>query len=231
MRDNVRGIGLLFALILFWVGTMPAQVVKRQHRTLVVNGQTGPVAVVEVDGRSYVDLEALAQMSNGWLRSKENSIILAAPPASDASTPAAIPNPVNEFGLSQDFMRAGIEEIAEMREWATTLASAIQNGYQVTEGWVAPYREQAGSNLKLANIAAATEGDRNAFQLLNNEFDAVSQWSKTLVEARQNMDTAKYVVSPNALREDPLSQKIIACGRFLSSMVASGNYQDDASCH
>jgi len=156
---------------------------------------------------------------------------LAAPPASDASTPAAIPNPVNEFGLSQDFMRAGIEEIAEMREWATTLASAIQNGYQVTEGWVAPYREQAGSNLKLANIAAATEGDRNALQLLNNEFDAVSQWSKTLVEARQNMDTAKYVVSPNALREDPLSQKIIACGRFLSSMVASGNYQDDASCH
>jgi hypothetical protein len=45
------------------------------------------------------------------------------------------------------------------------------------------------------------------------------------------MDTAKYTTSPNALREDPLSQKLIACGHFLAQMLGSATFQDDASCH
>jgi len=45
------------------------------------------------------------------------------------------------------------------------------------------------------------------------------------------MNAAQYAMSPSALRDDPLSQKIVACGWFLAPMLASGNIQDDPSCH
>lgn len=124
-----------------------------------------------------------------------------------------------------------METIALMREWASPLAYAIQNGYPVTENWVANYREQAAHGLRLASVAATTDADRGALQLLTNEFEAVREWSNKLVEARKSMNTGQYSVSANALRDDPLSQKIVACGRFLAPMLASGNIQDDPSCH
>jgi hypothetical protein len=128
-------------------------------------------------------------------------------------------------------MKAGIEEIARLREWATTLASAIRGGYGVTDEWVNGYRDQASQSLQLAEAASSTDGDRNAAQLLHHAFDLVQQWSDKLVAAKKSMDTAKYTTSANALREDPLSQKIITCGRFLTQMLGSATFQDDASCH
>ena len=148
-----------------------------------------------------------------------------------AESPAAPVHPRNSAALSQDFMKAGIEEIARLREWATTLASAIRGGYGVTDEWVNGYRDQASQNLQLADAAATTDGDRNAAQLLHHAFDLVQQWSDKLVTAKKSMDTAKYSTSPDALREDPLSQKIITCGRFLTQMLGSATFQDDASCH
>jgi hypothetical protein len=205
---------------------------NHQSRTLVVNGQAGEVDVIKIDGRSYVDLDALARITNGTLRFKASRILLNFPTSTTSSpTVAPPPGPVSESGLSRDFMKAGIEAIAGLREWASPLAYAIQNGYNVTDSWVAPYREQASHNVNLASAAAASEADRNALQLLNNEFQAVLQWSNKLIDAKKSMDAGKYALSPNALREEPLSQKIIACGHFLASMLGSGSFQDDASCH
>jgi hypothetical protein len=231
MRENLWGKSLLLLVLVFVPGIALAQV-EPLNRTLVINGQEGQAAVVEINGRSYVDLEALARITNGSLHFESNRILLTLS-ISAVSAPTSVPppSPVNDSSFSRDFMRAGIEAIAGMREWASTLAYAIQNGYQVTDSWVATYQEQASRNVKLASIAASSEVDRNAFQLLNNEFEAVRQWSNKLVEARKSMDTAKYVVSANALRDDPLSQKIVTCGRFLSSMLASSSFQDDPSCH
>ena len=205
--------------------------VNHQSRTIVINGQAGQAEIVKIDGRSYVDLEALARITNGSLWFKGNSIGLDLPVS--VSGPAVDPPPssVDNSGLSREFMKAGIEAIAGMREWASTLAYATQNGYNVTESWVATYREQASHNVSLASVAVATEADRNALQLLNNEFEAVREWSNKLVEARKSMNAAKYALSANALRDEPLSQKIIACGRFLAPMFGSGSFQDDASCH
>jgi hypothetical protein len=128
-------------------------------------------------------------------------------------------------------MKAGIEEIARLREWATTVASVIRGGYGLTDEWVNGYRDQASQSLQLAEAAASTVGDRNAAQLLHHALDLVQQWSDKLVAAKKSMDTAKYSTSPNALREDPLSQKVITCGRFLTQMLGSAMFHDDASCH
>ena len=140
-------------------------------------------------------------------------------------------SPIVDSGLSREFMLAGIEEIATMREWANTLAYAIENGYPITEHWAANSREQAAHDLTLAAAAASNESDRNALQLLTHEFEAVREWSNKLVHERKTMDTAKYAISENALREDPASQKIISCGHFLATMIGSGAFKDDPSCH
>ncbi len=232
MRYNLRSASLAFLTLLIMSGSMGAKQAKQQTETLVINGQTGEAAVVHVDGRTYVDVETLAHIANGSLSFKANRIVLNLPPSS-ASTPAAVgpSTQAEDPGLSRDFMRAGMETIALMREWASPLASAIQNGYPVTENLVTGYREQAAHGLGLASAAAVTDADRGALQLLTNEFEAVREWSNKLVEARKSMNTAQYSVSASALRDDPLSQKIVACGRFLVPMLASGNIQDDPSCH
>ena len=231
MRENLSSSSLRWLVLFFVTGTTLAQV-SRQSRTLVINGQSGQAEVVKIDGHSYVELEGLARITNGSLRFKANRILLNLP-VSTATAPASVPppTPTDDSGFSQDFMKAGIEAIAGLREWASPLAYAIQNGYQVTESWVATYREQASHNVRLASIAATTAADRNALQLLNNEFEAVREWSNKLVEARKSMDAGKYAISPNALRDEPLSQKIITCGRFLASMFGSGSFRDDTSCH
>lgn len=209
--------------------TMSAQV-GRSTRTLVINGKPGP-ELLEMDGRTYVDLEALAQSANGSLSFKGRRAFLTLPLSEAEAETSPRPKLADDSGLSRDFMKAGIEAIAGMREWASTLAYAIQNGYQVTEGWASDYRARAAQSVKIASISAVTEGDRNAAQLLNHEFESVEGWSDKLVQARTSMDAAKYVLSADALRSDPLSEKIISCGRFLVSMLGSGNFQDDGSCH
>jgi hypothetical protein len=83
----------------------------------------------------------------------------------------------------------------------------------------------------MASAAISSDGDRNAFQLLNTEFDAVQEWSNKLLEAHKSMNAGKYAVSDNALQNEPLSQRIVTCGRFLGQMLASGTFQDDPSCH
>jgi hypothetical protein len=206
---------------------------KPESRPLVLNGQAGEVSVIHINDRVYVDLMSLVRIANGSLSFQGNQISLILPAAA-TSSPAESPEPVRptpQSGLSRNFRMAGIEAIAQMREWGTTLAYAIQNGYGVTEGWVADHREQAASSLRLANTAASTNADKDALQLLTNEFDTVREWSNRLVEAKRSMDTAKYTASPNALRDEPMSQKIIACGRYLGSMLAAGDYKDDPSCH
>ncbi|PYT40488.1 MAG: hypothetical protein DMG45_16835 [Acidobacteria bacterium] len=221
MPDNWRGTSLVLLAMLFVSGITLAQ----KQQSVVINGKAGQASVLQIDGRAYVDLETLARIANGSLSFKANRIVLTLP------TPTLPTDPGDDSGLSKDFMKAGIEEIASLREWASPLANAIQNGYPVTEYWVANYREPAVHGLRLASVAATTDADRSALQLLTNEFEAVRQWSNNLVEAHKSMGAAQYAISTSALRDDPLSQKIVTCGRFLAQMLASGSFQDDSTCH
>lgn len=201
---------------------------EHQSATLVVNGRSGKAAIRQENGHTYVDLAALAQIGDGSVSFTADRILLTFP----ASAPAVeAPKPPDETTLSRDFMKAGFEEIALLREWGAAVGYAIQNGYPVQQQWAANYREQAANGLRLASVAASTNGDKSAQQLLSNEFDGVRQWSDRLVEASQKMNTAKYSMSPNSLREEPDTQKLIACWHSLGSMLGSGSFQDDDSCH
>jgi hypothetical protein len=204
---------------------------------LTVDGYPGRAEVIQKGGRSYVDLRSLVEMVGASVSIRSGLIVLTLPLANSHGHPAAASEPSSESGLSnehalsRDFSRAGIEAIAQMREWASTLAYAIENNYQVTEDWVAKYREGAQHDLRLASSATSTDADRKGLELLTNEFEAVRVWSDRLLHARRSMDTAKYATSAGSLRNEESSQKIIACGHFLASMFGSGSYKDDPSCH
>ena len=199
--------------------------------TVVVNGQSGNAGVIQDNGHTYVDVAALAQIANGSLSFKGNTIVLSLPASAGANAAVEAPKTADDSSLSREFMKAGIEEMSLLREWGAAIAYAIQHGYPIQEQWAANYREQAATGLRNATVAASTGGDKNALQLLSNEFDGVRQWSDRLVRASQNMETAKYSMSPNSLREEPQTQKLIACWHFLGSMLGSGSFQDDDSCH
>lgn len=235
MRHSLRNLSLISSLLFFFSLPNMAQH-NRPGRILVIDGKPGQAAVVEIGGRAYVDIEGLTQIAHGSLSFKADRIVLSLP-TSDLNSPTAevqeepAHSPIVDSGLSRTFMLAGIEEIATMREWANTLAYAIENGYPITDHWATQSREQAAHDLALAAAAASNESDRNALQLLTNQFETVREWSNKLLQERKTMDTAKYAISDNALREDRTSQKIIACGHFLATMIGSGSFKDDPSCH
>src|SRR5438552_6050287 len=233
MRNGLLKDLLISSSLLFFSLAAMAQ---HQRRTLVVDGRPGQAAVAEIGGRPYVEIAGLAEITHGSLSFKADRIVLSLPPSSTNSPgaePAAEPSDstVHSSGLSREFMRAGIEEIATMREWASTLAYAMENGYHITDEWAANYREQSARDLRLASAAASTEADRNALQLLTHEFETVRDWSNKLVQERKSMDTAKYALSENALRDDPIPRKIVTCGHFLATMFGRGSFEDDPSCH
>jgi uncharacterized protein YigA (DUF484 family) len=80
--------------------------------------------------------------------------------------------------------------------------------------------------LSLASVAASTDSDHQALQLLSNQFDNMQRLSDKIVTARENMN----YVAPNALKNDPLYQQVLDCGRSLASMTSHGQFQDDGSC-
>jgi len=229
MRAKQRGSCVLLVYLLSRIAFAQS---NPETRTLVVNGQSADAAVVQIHNRSFADLETLARLANGTLSFRGTQVNLQFRCSETAA--ASIPE-VDQVraktALSRDFVIAGIETLAQMREWASAMAYAIQNGYGVTANWAGDYRAKASGSLTLASSAATTDSDRNALQLLTNELDNVSTWSDKLVEAKQSMDTAKYSASLGALRNEPLSQKILSCGHFLGTMLGSGEFKDDPSCH
>lgn len=216
--------GLMLAGLLAALGPALSET-AHPSQTLVVTGQPGQAPVLQVNGRSYVDVEALARLTNGSLGFKANQIILTLPASTATTTPPA--NPSSSSGFSKEFLKAGIEEMTVIREWRGALTNAVRNGYPVTDEFMANYRDQASTNLRLASVAASTDSDHNAFQLLSKEFDNMEKLSNKILAGRQNMN----YLSPDALKDDPLDHQILNCARSLASMAASGQFQDDGSCH
>lgn len=230
MRADVAGCCWLLLLTGCAVSMMWSQ--TDQHRALVINGHTAKTGVMVIQGKTYVDLDTLARLTHGSVSYQGNDVVLTLPQSAGTPVPQeAIQYEPPSPALSREFMKAGIEEINLLREWASPVANAIRNGYPIAENWVSTYQSNATNGLHLASVAASTPADRDAYQLLAKEFETVNEWSNKLVEARKSMNAAHYATSPSALEADPLSQQIINCAHFLASMLASGSYQDDPSCH
>jgi hypothetical protein len=106
----------------------------------------------------------------------------------------------------------------------------ISHGLAVSDAWAAGYRDQAQSDLAQAEIAATTDDDRNALQLLRSEESNLESWWNTVLGQRQNLNGAS-TIDPDALKNDPMLAKIRSCSQFLNSMIVRGTFSDNSACH
>ena len=214
------------ALVLALSGTLFAQ---STNKILVVNGKTAGAGVRQINGRLYVDLEALAQATNAVFTVEPHRVVLTIPPA-DAAAVATDDSAQNSQKLSRDFSSAAISALAAMREWRVAVRAMILYGLAVSETWVQAYHQQSMDALQQAAVVASTDADKNALQVLRNEADMMTSWANQVEADRQQLNGEK-VVDPNALKDDPALAKIQKCSQFLNSMVLSGSFNDDSSCH
>lgn len=220
----------MVASILLFAGILWAQ--NTPDRELIVNGKSAGM-VVQMGGRAYVDVETVAQFTKGSLTLEPDRIVLnfSAPAAGEASGASSAPQPAEASpGLSRNFASLAIAELAEMREWRGAVGTILTYGVPVVGTWPQDYHDRVEANLRQVEVAASTQADRDATQLLENEFSNLSGWASDVVATRQSLN-ATNTVRPDSAQNDQALAKISNCSRFLNSMLVRGEFADDQSCH
>ena len=220
---------LLSASFLLFAGILLAQTAP--DPSFIVNGKSFG-KVVRVDGRSYVDVETLAQATNGSVTIEPDRVVLTipAPDATGASSADNQPPAPPPEGLTRSFASQAIGVLAEMREWRGAIGTVLMYNVPVVGTWPQDYRDHVKADLDQSSVAAMTSDDEAAMELMRSEFSALSAWANNVVATRDNLD-ATNTVRPDAMQSDPALAKITACSRFLSSMLVSGTFADNPSCH
>jgi hypothetical protein len=222
-----RKLAIFAVLLTSLLAIICTRAVPQKH-TLTVAGHAGELPVVEMSGHSYVDIEALARLTNGSLSFKGPQIVLTLSSlGSNVQTTAAPASQPVAVGFTKEFLKTGIEQMSAIREWRSTLINAVQRGFPITEDWTSAFSSRAQQNLRLVSVAASSDSDRNALQLLTNEFNNMKALSDRFVAANRS----RTYIPTDALDNDPLDQRILNCGHALAAMAASNQFTDDGSCH
>ena len=219
---------ILKAIVLVGIALSITGLLLAQHtrsRILIVNGVNAGPAAVQFGGRSYGDIDTLAQITNGSVTYQPDRILLIIPGPSVGATSAQGPP-----GLSKDFASAAISAVAYMREWKDVVETVIGFGALMDGSWDQDYRDRAEASLRLASVAASTGSDQSAVQLLQNEFTNVDQWTNTIVATRRALNATR-TMAPNAIHNDPTLVKISDCAKFLNAMLSSSAFGNHPSCH
>src|SRR5271169_2479659 len=96
MREKLFKAVLMLVALLVLPGLTWSQDAP-QNLTLIVTGQPGQIPIVQMNGKSYVDVDALARLTNSSLSFKGNQVILTQP-GSAPSTPLVAPAPAVHAG-------------------------------------------------------------------------------------------------------------------------------------
>ena len=222
---NLKYLALTGIVSLTFAGLLWAQ--RGPDKKLEVNGKTMDSPIVEIGGRSYVDVETLAQITNGVVAVQPDRIVLTIPRASSSAPPPAAPPP---DALSREFAREAIGLLAEMREWRGAIGTTRSYNVPFVGTWPQDYHDRVEADLRRVAVAAVTPGDQQTLQLLGNEFDNLSNWANSVIAERQALNATK-TVDPNMMQNDQALRKLSECSNFLSSMLVSGTFADNPACH
>jgi hypothetical protein len=193
-------------------------------RTMVVKGFPERAPLVQMNGKAYVEVEALARITNGTITFQGNQLTFSfgTPGAS-----AAADGGDDSARVSKDMLRAGVAVVRAVEEWRTALESTISNSSPVTSEWAAGQRRNVDSQLSLAAAAVAGNPDRSVLALLTNAVNNMQLLSDKYLAMRRSLN----YIDRGELESDSLNQQIQACTRGLSGLTGSGQYQDVAACH
>lgn len=193
----------------------------KKGSTLVIAGHPGEAPLVEVNGKSYVEVETLALLTKGTLSFRANQVIL--------TLNAANPEPLapQKPALSRAFIQASVEELSVIREWRSAIVNAVQTNVPLDEDWIATRHRLADKNLALASAAAATDEDHSAYPLLSAEYNNMQKLSDLYLAFRSQ---SKFI-SPESFGNGPLEDQIQSCAQGFASMTESHEFLDQAACH
>jgi hypothetical protein len=85
----------------------------------------------------------------------------------------------------------------------------------------------SNNNLHLASVAANTTSDHSSYQLLSTDFQNMAKLSDKCI----SLPAGLTYRAPDALHDDELNKRIIACGHALRAMAAAEQFSDDGACH
>ncbi|HZH83439.1 MAG TPA: hypothetical protein VFD87_09855 [Phototrophicaceae bacterium] len=224
MRVRNFGISIIVSLFLcmnFLIFARP----PKQGRTLLINGYSGELPILEKDGVLYVAVNALVKLTNASIAYRGNQVVLTLPSGPPDSQ--AITRQGTRSDFSRAFLTAAIEQMAVIREWRSTLAMAVQRGYPITDDWTNPLSDKAQTNLALVSAALSTDSDRSAYDLLANEYNYMNRLTEQFLDANRS----RTYIRTDSLENDPLNRQILACAQSLEAMAASGKFVDDGLCH
>ena len=191
---------------------------------LSVEGYAGQAPVLRINGKSYVEIDALARATNGTVSFQTNHITLSLPaPGAVAATGQQAPAPK----LSKPFLRMVIDEMSVLAEWRAGIAAAIQGNGAITEQWADGYKRNADGRLELAATTASTEPDRSLLAMLRTESSNVHALSDKYVGLRKSQS----FVDQDALASDALNQQVESCAQGLTAVATSGQFLDVGACH
>jgi hypothetical protein len=193
-------------------------------KTLIINRATVDATVIQVGGRSYVDIEGLAQALRGSVTFDPSRVELTIP------APPAARAPQDSTEMSNQFQQMAVVTLAEMREWKGAVAYMVATGMPVAGTWSQDDKDRIEADIMKSALAVSTKADHQALHLLKQEFALHSEWADKVLGEREALQGARSV-DPNALRKDQALAKISECGKFLSWMIVSGTFSDDPSCH
>jgi hypothetical protein len=193
-----------------------------EARTLSIVGQSEYAKILELNGKSYVQVEDVARLTRGSLTFNANRVFLALP-AERGHTSAA---PPATHGFSKEFLQAGIEQMSAIREWRITIVNSIKNNSPVSEEWVSELQNRAHKNLALVGAARSTEDDRNGYLLLAAEFANMRKLSDGFLSRRRRLQ----YIDPSSIDNDRLDRQILACAHSLESMAADNQFRDEPAC-
>jgi hypothetical protein len=197
-----------------------------QVKSLVVAGHEGSVAVREIRGKNYVEIAALAQLTNGSMSFTGDQVTLTLSVPENAGSTAS-PNPAVRAGFSREFLNAAIQEISAIREWRNILEKTITSQIPLGQAGLGQYQAEASTSLRLAQVAVATDSDRSAAQLFATDYGNMKQLNDKYVAQAASLS----YIPTDSLSNDQLDQSIIACGRSLESMTATGQFLDSGACN
>jgi hypothetical protein len=192
--------------------------------TFTVTGHAGDAQLLQLNGKSYIEVETLARLTNGTLSFKGNRTTLALPPSKTVAQASA---PPVKAGFSRAFIQAGIEEMSVIREWRIAIVSAVQNNVPVSVEWASAQHRQAEKSLALASSAISTDDDRSAYPLLSAEFNNMQKLSDLYLAMR----TRSTAMSPDTFDNTPLEDQILSCAHGFVSMTEGHEFHDLPACH
>lgn len=223
MKMLIAALATIWIALLMLPGTVNSQTPSKAS-TFTVAGHAGSAQLIQLNGKSYIEVETLARLTQGTLSFKDNRTILTLP-SSEATGQAS--SPQGKAGFSRAFIQGSIEEISVIREWRVAVVGAVQSNIPLTAEWASAEHRQAEKNLALASAAISTDDDRSAYVLLTAELNNMQKLSDLYLA----MSTQSMAMSPDKFDNAALEEQILNCAQGWVSMTESHEFQDLPACH